>query len=143
MNQPTTKAVMPIIAVSSVDEIRKFYLDTLGFDHVRGVVGKDGQFDFCTVAKDGARIMFARVPGGSPGTTPAAAKQPVGIYLEVADVERYFGQLSEKKGEKVTEPLTTQWWGDRTFKALDPNGYELWFYQTVGTPKPPQGLKIV
>ena len=143
MNQPTTKAVMPIIAVSSVDEIRKFYLDTLGFDHVRGVVGKDGQFDFCTVAKDGARIMFARAPGMSPDTKSAAAKQPVGIYLEVADVERYFGQLSEKKGVKVTEPLTTQWWGDRTFKALDPNGYELWFYQTVGTPKPPQGLKIV
>ncbi|MFA5876676.1 MAG: VOC family protein, partial [Candidatus Margulisiibacteriota bacterium] len=106
-------------------------------------VGKDDQFDFCTVAKDGARIMFARAPGGSPGIRPAAAKQPVGIYLEVADVERYFGQLSEKKGVKVTDPLATQWWGDRTFKVIDPYGYELWFYQTVGDPKPPQGAKIV
>lgn len=143
MSKPTPKTVVPIIAVSSVDEIRKFYVETLGFDHVRGVVGKDGQFDFCTVAKDGARIMFARAPGGNPGTRPAAAKQPVGIYLEVADVEGYFGQLSKKKDVKVTEPLATQWWGDRTFKVIDPYGYELWFYQTVGTPKPPQGAKIV
>lgn len=44
---------------------------------------------------------------------------------------------------KVSDRLTTQWWGDRTFKVLDPNGYELWFYQTVGIPKPPQDLKIV
>ena len=134
---------MPIIVVPSVDEIRCFYVYTLGFDHVRGVVGKDGQFEFCTVAKDGARIMFARAPGGSPSTKSAAAKQPVGIYLEVADVERYFGQLSEKKGVKVTDQLATQWWGDRTFKVMDPCGYELWFYQTVGAPKPPQGAKIV
>ena len=143
MSKPTPKTVVPIIAVGSVDEIRSFYVDTLGFDHVRGVVGKDGQFDFCTVAKDGARIMFARAPGGSPGTKPAAAKQPVGINLEVADIERYFGQLSEKKGVKVTDPLAMQWWGDRTFKVMDPYGYELWFYQTVGEPKPPQGAKII
>lgn len=143
MSKPAPKTVMPIIGVESVDEIRSFYIETLGFDHLRGVVGKDGQFDFCTVAKDGARIMFARAPDKSPGTKPAAAKQPVGIYLEVGDVETYFGQISEKKGVNVTDPLTTQWWGDRTFKVMDPSGYELWFYQTVGEPKPPQGAKIV
>jgi len=59
------------------------------------------------------------------------------------DVERYFGQLSEKNEVNVTDRLTTQWWGDRTFMVMDPNGYEVWFYQTVGEPKPPQGMKIV
>src|SRR5260370_42616731 len=85
MTKPASKQVMPIIAVESVDEIRNFYVDTLGFDHVMGVVGKDGEFDFCTVVKDGARIMFARAPGKAPGSKAAAAKQPVEIYLEVAD----------------------------------------------------------
>jgi hypothetical protein len=32
---------------------------------------------------------------------------------------------------------------DRTFKIQDPYGYQLWFYQTVAEPKPPQGAKIV
>ena len=143
MNQPVTKAVMPIIAVSSVDAIRKFYIETLRFDHVRGAIGKDGQFDFCTLAHNGARIMFVRTPAKNSGTSAVANKQPVEIYLEVADVEWYFELFSENGDVKVTSPLATQWWGDRTFKVVDPNGYEIWFYQTVGEPKPPQGVKIV
>lgn len=143
MSRPTPKTIVPIITVESVDEIRRFYVETLGFDHMRGVVGKDGAFDFCTVAKDGARIMFARAPGKSPSTKPATAKQSVGMYLEVADVEHYFEQISEKEGVKVTDQLATQWWGDRTFKIMDPYGYEIWFYQTIGEPKPPQGAKII
>ena len=143
MSNLTPKTVVPIIAVESVDEIRSFYVESLGFHHLRGVVGKDGQFDFCTVGKDGARIMFARAPGKRSETNAAAAKQPVAIYLEVADVERYFAQVSQVKGVKLTDPLATQWWGDRTFRVMDPYGYELWFYQTVGEPKPPEGAKIV
>ena len=141
-SKPIPKAVMPIIAVESVDEIRSFYVDTLGFDHVMGVVGKDGQFDFCTVVKDGARIMFGRAPGKAPGRA-GSTKQPVEIYLEVADVVAYYEQLKKKKGAKITDPLTMQWWGDQTFKVMDPCGYEIWFYQTTGEPKPPQGMKIV
>lgn len=53
--------------------------------------------------------MFARAPGKGSETKSAVAKQPVGIYLEVADVGHYFGQLSAKKGVKVTDPLATQW----------------------------------
>jgi uncharacterized glyoxalase superfamily protein PhnB len=44
---------------------------------------------------------------------------------------------------KITDPLTLQWWGDRTFKVLDPNGYEIWFYTHVAEPTPPQGAKLV
>ena len=141
MTKTAPKTLMPIIAVSSVDEVREFYIETLGFDHKMGVVGKDGQFDFVTIVKDGASIMFARAPQTN-GKTAAATKQPVEIYLEVDDVETYHTALKEKK-VKITDPLTTQWWGDRTFKILDPNGYELWFFEQVGEPRPPQGIKIV
>lgn len=143
MNQSITKAVMPIIAVSSVDAIRTFYIQTLRFGHVRGAIGKDGRFDFCTLAQNGARIMFVRAPEKNSGSRAVFNKQPVEIYLEVADVEWYFELLNGNEDVKVTSPLATQWWGDRTFKVIDPNGYEIWFYQTVAEPKPPQGVKIV
>jgi PhnB protein len=141
MSKPLPKAIMPIISVESVDDIRNFYVETLAFDHVMGVVGKDGKFDFVTVVKDGARIMFARAQGPS-GQKHPASKQPVEIYIEVDNVERYHDEV-KKKGVKITESLTTQWWGDRTFKVLDPAGYEIWFYQTTSEPKPPQGMKII
>jgi PhnB protein len=130
--------VMPMIAVESVDKIRDFYVDKLGFEHVMGMVGKDGQLDFVTVVLGGARVMFMRTPNGAG----RAGKQPVEIYLQVADVERYHEQL-KKRGVRITDPLTMQWWGDRTFKVLDPNGYEIWFYTTVSEPVPPQGAKLV
>jgi uncharacterized glyoxalase superfamily protein PhnB len=130
---------MPMIVVGSVDRIRNFYVDTLGFTHVMGIVGKDGQFDFCTVVMGEARIMFMRAPGM---VTAPAGKQPVEIYLEVENVDALHDRL-KKKGVTISDPLTLQWWGDRTFKVLDPNGYEIWFYTNVGEPKPPQGAKLV
>ncbi len=143
MSKPVPKTIMPMIAVESVDEIRHFYVDTLGFDHVMGMVGKDGKLDFCTVVKDGARIMFSRATGKTPSGKTGPAKQPVEIYFEVADVVAYHGQLSKKTGVKITDSLALQWWGDKTFKVLDPCGYEIWFYQTVGEVKPTEGSKIV
>lgn len=83
--------------------------------------------------------MFMRAPGESAAQT---GKQPVEIYLEVQDVEAVYGRLM-KKGVRISDPLTLQWWGDRTFKVLDPNGYEIWFYTHVAEPTPPQGAKLV
>jgi uncharacterized glyoxalase superfamily protein PhnB len=66
----------------------------------------------------------------------------VQIYLEVEDVEAYHNRL-KKSGVAISEPLTMQWWGDRTFKVADPNGYVIWFYTNVAEPKPPQGAKLI
>ena len=139
MTQTGAGRVMPMIVVGSVDAIRNYYVETLGFSHVMGMVGKDGQLDFCTVVLSEARIMFMRAPGDTP---VAAGKQPVEIYLEVEDVDALHNRL-KKNGVRISDPLTLQWWGDRTFKVLDPNGYEIWFYTSVAEPKPPQGAKLV
>ena len=139
MTQKAAGRVMPMIVVGSVDTIRNFYVDTLGFTHVMGMLGKDGQLDFCTVVMGEARIMFMRAPAE---TKAAAGKQPVEIDLEVADVDALHAAL-KKKRVSISDPLQLQWWGDRTFKVLDPNGYEIWFYTHVAEPKPPQGAKLV
>jgi len=142
MSKETPKTVMPMISVDSVDALRSFYVEKLGFSHMMGVVGKDGQFDFCTVVRDGAKVMLMRPQERLDGTAPSATKRPVEVYLEVADVDRFHDEV-KKRGVRVTLNLETQWWGDRTFAVMDPYGYQIWFYQTVAEPKPPQGTKIV
>ena len=134
--------LMPMISVDSVDQARAFYVDQLGFGHMMGMLGKDGQLDFCTVTLGGAKVMFMRPQEPTQGTSATSAKRPVEIYLEVADVDGYHKQLAAKK-IKVTSSLTNQWWGDRTFTVMDPFGYQIWFYQTVGEPIPPKGAKLV
>jgi PhnB protein len=142
MSKNTHLGVMPIIKVDSVDEVHRFYTERLGFQHQMGVVGKDGGLDFVTVVRSGVRLMFSRPQEKMSGTDRTNGKRPVEIYVEVEDVESYHDQL-KKAGIRITTPLTTQWWGDRTFTIQDPYGYQLWFYQPVGEPKPPQGAKIV
>lgn len=142
MSKVAPKAVMPMITVDSVDSLRTFYVEKLGFSHMMGVVGKDGQFDFCTVVRDGAKVMLMRPQERVDGAGPSTAKRPVEIYLEVSDVDALHDEV-RKRGVRASLPLETQWWGDRTFAVMDPYGYQIWFYQTVAEPKPPHGTKIV
>ena len=134
-------SVMPIVAVDSVDAARSFYVDKLGFGHQMGMLGKDGQLDFCTVTLGSARIMFSR-QDVAVRVAPSAEKRPVQIYIEVADVKAHHHEL-KMRGVKIVAPLTMQWWGDLTFIVQDPFGYQIWFYQSVGEMKPPSGAKLV
>ena len=131
-----------MISVDSVDDARGFYVEKLGFSHMMGMLGKDGHLDFCTVILGGARIMLLRPPQPMDGTGQTVSKRPVEIYLEVGDVNAYHDQL-KASGIEITTPLTDQWWGDRTFTVMDPFGYHIWFWQTVGEMNPPPGAKIV
>src|SRR5258707_14821394 len=142
MSKASTKQVMPIITVESADKARNFFVDTLGFDHVMGVLGKDGQLDFVTVVLNGARLMFARPHDNLPLTKAGSGKQPVEIYLEVADVAAYHEKL-KKKGGKITVALSMLWWRDRTFKVRDLRGYGVWSYQLVGERRLPEGVTIL
>jgi len=134
--------LMPMISVDSVDQARAFYVEKLGFSHQMGVLGKDGQLDFCTVTLGGAKVMLLRPQEKVEGTNPTSSKRAVELYFEVGDVDAYHQQL-KKGGVKITSPLTDQWWGDRTFTVIDPFGYQTWFYQHMSEAKPPQGMKIV
>ncbi len=134
--------LMAMIYVDSVQQAREFYVEKLGFAHLMGMLGKDGQLDFCTVSLGGARIMLMRPPEGLTGTEATTEKRPVELYLEVEKVDDYFQQLTKQK-VKATTPLTEQWWGDRTFTIQDPFGYTIWFYQNVAEVKLPAGAKVV
>jgi len=134
--------IMPMISVDSVDEAREFYVEKLGFEHMMGMLGKDGRLDFCTVILGGAKVMFMRPQEKMDGAGATSSKRPVEIYIQVADVNAHHDHLKKNK-VKFTSPLTDQWWGDRTFTVMDPFGYQIWFYQTVGEPQPPEGAKIV
>jgi PhnB protein len=133
---------MPMISVDSVDEAREFYVEKLGFEHMMGMLGKDGRLDFCTVILGGAKVMFMRPQEKMDGASATSSKRPVEIYIQVADVNAHHDRLKKNK-VNISSPLTDQWWGDRTFTVMDPFGYQIWFYQTVGEPQPPEGAKIV
>jgi uncharacterized glyoxalase superfamily protein PhnB len=137
MTAKFTPAVIPLRYVPSVDAVRQYYIDQLGFEHMMGMVGKDGQFDFSIVVRNGAQLMLAR-----PQSADGALSGAVEIYVEVADVDGYHAELAGRNVEIADAP-TTQWWGDRNFSVIDPAGHKIWFWKTVGEVQPPPGVTLV
>lgn len=138
MNATTSASqVMPLRYVASVDAMRAFYLDRLGFEHLMGVVGDDGQLDFCIVQRDGAMMMLSR-PGAAGGITQG----PVEIYVQAHDVDAFHRELVGR-GVAIARGIETQWWGDRNFAVIDPAGHLIWFWQTVAEMMPPPGVRLV
>ncbi|MBL8048020.1 MAG: hypothetical protein JNJ45_05005 [Chthonomonas sp.] len=128
-------SVMPIVSVKSVDDTRNFYVDKLGFDHLMAVVGNDGLLEFCTVLREGGRLMFNRA------TTEQSGMPATQFYFQVSDVGAYRDELVSSGLNP--SPLEDMWWGDRVTIVEDNNNLKLWFYQQVGEVKPPEGMKIV
>jgi uncharacterized glyoxalase superfamily protein PhnB len=135
--------VVPSFWVDSVETLRSFYLEKLGFEHMMGIVGKDGQFDFCIVFRENAMVMIGRPQDRIEGSAQQyPTRRPLELYVYLKDIDAYHAELT-KRGVTVAEPLTTQWWGDRNFAVQDPYGYQIWFGQTVGDVVPPPGTKMV
>jgi len=107
----TGAAVVPNLIVDAVEPVRSFYMDELDFRHMMGMVGKDGNLDFCSVSRDGVMIMLARPTEKTKGSAPSyPTKCPIEIYMYVKDVAGYHDEV-RRRGATITAPLTTQWWG--------------------------------
>lgn len=135
--------VIPSFWVEAVEPLRSFFMEKLGFGHMMGVVGKDGNLDFAIVTRDGINVMMGRPENRMEGIGPkATTDRPVEIYMYVGDVDAYHKEITGR-GVTAVEKLETQWWGDRTFAVKDPYGYKIWFCQTVGEVKPPPGVNMI
>lgn len=134
---PQLAAVMPLRYVQSVDQLRSYYLDQLGFEHMMGIVGADGQLDFAIVHLNGAGLMLSR-----PQTAEGLTRGPLEIYIAVNGVDDFAASLATR-GVRIDQPLTTQWWGDRNFAVTDPAGHLIWFWESVSAPVPPPGVTMI
>lgn len=136
-SMPQLAAVMPLRYVQSVDQLRSYYIDQLGFEHMMGIVGADGQLDFAIVHLNGAGLMLSR-----PQTPEGLTRGPLEIYIAVRGVDAFAATL-QTRGVSIDQPLTTQWWGDRNFAITDPVGHLIWFWETVSDPVPPPGVTMI
>src|SRR6266849_10104147 len=96
MGMKQNAQLMPMISVDSVDQARAFYVEKLGFSHMMGMLGKDGQLDFCTVTLGGARVMLQRPQQRVEGTNATASKRAVELYIEVDNVNEYHDQVKKR-----------------------------------------------
>ena len=123
--------IAPVLAVEDVDRSLEFYTQKLGFKQ-----------DFCLEGPDG-RNAFAFVSLGeeADGNAVGLSRQPVEgargrgvvfmVYIpKTMAIDHYYDAV-RGRGVAIKQEIATQYWGDRSFTVLDPDGYYLSLSQTV------------
>jgi PhnB protein len=118
-------AVVPSIVVSDMKATLDWF-HKLGFQTQDEMAGPDGSLVHAEVRRGDVVLMMGPSGfGGTPGSTGMS------LYVVLGEsVDDYHGKVSAA-GVTITEPLTDQFWGDRTFQVEHPDGYRIMFSQHV------------
>ncbi|MER3419140.1 MAG: VOC family protein [Chloroflexota bacterium] len=122
----TYPALVPSIVVRDVPATLEWF-NKLGFATVFTLPSPDGGIAHAEVARDAdTRLMLGPDTWGhTPGSTG------MGLYIKVdGSVDAYHDRVMAA-GITVTQPLTDQFWGGRTFTVEHPDGYRITFWEHV------------
>lgn len=123
---PPMPALVPSLVVNDVKATLDWFT-RLGFDTRSTMAAPDGSIAHAEVGR-GADVRLMLGPaswGGTPGSTGMT------LYITLGEsVDAYHDRVTAA-GVKVKDPLTDQFWGDRTFAVQHPDGYQITFSQHV------------
>ena len=126
--------ITPILAVDDVDRSIAFYTDKLGFKQEFCLEGPDGQsaFGFVSFGEEKDAVYFGL--SHQPDTLKGGAGVVLSVYLaKDKGLDAYY-EAVRGRGVKFEQAIATQYWGDRNFALLGPDGYYLSFSQEVAAP---------
>jgi uncharacterized glyoxalase superfamily protein PhnB len=114
-----------------------------GFEVQLKVEGEGGRIEHSELVLGGALIMIGddkedRPWRKSPKAVGGANTQTLCLYIDDADAHC---ERARKAGAKIqTEPKTSDYgedyWSDRSYEAVDPDGHHWWFMQRLREQKP-------
>jgi PhnB protein len=119
-------SLVPSLVVSDVKASLEWF-GKLGFETMFEMPGPDGSIGHAEVARGpGVRFMMGPATwGGTPGSTGMR------IYITLLESIDDFHETVNAAGIAITDPLTDQFWGDRTFAIEHPDGYRITFGQHI------------
>jgi PhnB protein len=126
MAEQQLPAIIPSLVVSDVKATLDWFAK-LGFETAFEMAGPDGSIAHAEVNR-GPDVHFMMGPstwGGTPGSTGMT------IYINLRESVDAYHDAVTAAGVTVKDPLTDQFWGDRTFSVEHPDGYQIMFSQHI------------
>jgi PhnB protein len=131
---PGLNWVTSMLTVRDADKAFAFYIDVFGFQEHQRVVNRAGKIAFARMTYRGCNIVI--LPAGAykeeahRGLAPVVtgATSPVTIWVYCDDLEERYRKAKEA-GLKILLPLELRFWGDKSFRVEDPDGY-IWDFAT-------------
>ncbi len=120
-----------------------------GFEVALRVDGAEGRVEHSQLVLEGGLIMIASL-GGRERAVPLPARSPRSVEgantqclcAFVDDVDAHC-ERARAAGAVIADEPTTQdhgeeYWADRSYRAIDPEGHHWWFMQRVREPGEPR-----
>ncbi len=122
-----TPRITPYLLYEDATAAVDWLVRAFGFKERMRITGPDGKVNHAELEMADGLIML-----GSPGPDYRNPKNlgasTHNTYVYVEDVDKHF-QIAQQAGAEILEEPTDQFYGDRRYGAVDPEGHE-WFFAT-------------
>ena len=114
----------PSLTVKDGKAALDFYQRALGATVVNSMEGPDGGLMHAEMTVGDSRFMLGdEMPAWGMLSPLSLGNSPVGLHLYVADVDAAYAQAIREGAKSLGEP-TTEFWGDRMGRFVDPFGHK-------------------
>jgi uncharacterized glyoxalase superfamily protein PhnB len=140
-----SSAVVYADAAAAID----WLCDAFGFEVRIKVEGEAGRIEHCELTYGDGLLMVAQETADSDRATKRLLRSPrsmgglttQALMFYVDDVQAHCARARAKGARVVEEPAThdygEDYWTDRSYGALDPEGHLWWITQRLRTPSAP------
>lgn len=128
---PDTQRIIPALSYDDASAAIEFLCRAFGFAEDSRLEMPDGTIGHAELTLHGNTIMLASAyPEGGLGGPRGLAHLHSFVTVYVDDVDAHHAR-AVAAGAEITEELADQFYGDRVYRALDPEGHRWSFHERI------------
>ncbi len=131
--------ITPYIYYEDVAAAMDWLSKAFGLEESERMAGPDGKVLHAEM-RTGQGVVMMGCPGPDYQNPKKTGLLSGGVYVYVDDVDGHY-ERAKAAGAKIVEELADQFYGDRRYRAEDPEGHQWAFGQHVRD-VPPEELKL-
>lgn len=128
------KRIVPLFHVANLTTSLAFYRDLLGFNVTYTMAGDDGELVHAGLQHGDVNMMLSVESGeGDSSRLPVSRRSGIVTYLTVddgQDLDAFYNRVKAAGARVVSEP-TDQFYGEREWAVIDPDGHQLIFGKPI------------
>ena len=128
---PDTQRIVPSLSYDDASAAIEFLCRAFGFTEASRLEMPDGAIGHAEIVLLGNTVMLASAyPQGGLGGPRELPHLHSFVTVYVDDVEAHYAR-AVAAGATITEELADQFYGDRVYRAVDPEGHRWSFHERV------------
>jgi uncharacterized glyoxalase superfamily protein PhnB len=132
--------IIPYVLYADAPAALHFLCKAFGFEERTRMVGPDGHIMHAEVGYQGNVVMLATAVATMGHASPRDLPTRHGLIVcYVDDVDAHY-EKAKAAGARILAEPADQFYGDRTYRARDPEGHE-WYFHTHVRDVAPEDMK--